>query len=149
MRSGKTIFSGELIFMGVLLLAGSGCERGTRWEEEVYLQVSEDEQRAEIQAAGELSDAGFKKERLRALAGRQDLGGGAQVFLVQIANQSLADEQDRKEVLAALIRNKHFACAARDAIVVRLNTFNPQARDELEKRLAKKTCQDSASAGEH
>lgn len=81
---------------------------------------------AEIDAVGKLHSDSGKYEGFKAIAGRQPLRSEAQVHLVKPVFKSLYSESDKEDVLVTLIDNPSFSCAAKLAILRRLDNLSSQ-----------------------
>ena len=82
---------------------------------------------AEIDAVGKLHSDSGKYEGFKAIAGREPLRAEAQVHLVKPVFSSLYSESDAEDVLVALIENQSFSCAAKLAILRRLDSLSSES----------------------
>lgn len=81
---------------------------------------------AEIDAVSKLHSDSGKYEGFKAIAGRESLRAEAQVHLVKPVFSSLYSESDKEDVLMTLINNPSFSCAAKLAIVRRLDNLSSE-----------------------
>ena len=82
---------------------------------------------AEIDAVGKLHSDSGKYEGFKAIAGREPLRAEAQVHLVKPVFKSLYSESDAEDVLVTLIDNPSFSCAAKLAILRRLDNLSSES----------------------
>lgn len=82
---------------------------------------------AEIDAVGKLHSDSGKYEGFKAIAGREPLRAEAQVHLVKPVFKSLYSESDAEDVLVTLIDNPSFSCAAKLAILRRLESLSSES----------------------
>ena len=82
---------------------------------------------AEIDAVGKLHSDSGKYEGFKAIARRNPLRTEAQVHLVKPVFSSLYSESDAEDVLVTLIDNPSFSCAAKLAILRRLDSLSSES----------------------
>jgi len=82
---------------------------------------------AEIDAVVKLRSDSGKYEGFKAIAGRETLRTQAQVHLVKPVFSSLYSESDKADVLVTLINNSSFSCAAKLAILRRLDNLSSES----------------------
>ena len=78
----------------------------------------------EISDVAELPYERDRRERLYAIAQRENLDSATQARLVEAALNTLSDDEDREKVLIALIENPSFSKAARDYIQRNLDVID-------------------------
>ena len=75
----------------------------------------------EIDAVGRLAFDHDRKSGYERIAGRQGLGSGAQVYLIEAVFKHLAFENAKVDVLLTLVRNLSFTSAAEAALLDRVD----------------------------
>lgn len=84
----------------------------------------EDAALREIDATGKLAFDHDRKEGYERIAGREGLGDGAQVYLVEAVFKRLTFEQMKVDVLLTLVKNPSFSAAAEAALLDRVDRLD-------------------------
>ncbi len=126
----RTIILVAVALLGVLTLAGCLEDITAGYNDLTQGWFAEDTALAatiaEIDAVAKLNSDSAKYEGFKVIAARVGLPTEAQVHLVKPVFGKLYAESDKEDVLITLIDNPGFTCAAKLAILKRLDTLSSQ-----------------------